>query len=406
MRDRKVSYLLLFAASVLVHLAVVAVLGIELTRDFIYSYDLPARAFADWAQSAGPFPSTDRVVVLVHFVYVLFVGSVYTVFGKGNHAALIAVQVVLSSLSALLIYRVMRKHAAFAAIAFGTAAATFLFFESMHYNIVGSPESLYRSLLILFFFGLVDRYEKNRAAAFFGLAALSFVLLVFIRIDTAILFIPVYVLGAKIILDRLGVQGTRLAPLAGAIVAALIVVSLWMKLPDAGGKIGALDRDYFVRGIVVADLGEAGQIEPMDPGRQEDWGYIARRFSELFVLRVCEYFNVLPPTWSKGHLAYYALHIVPLYILGLSGAWRACGERNRVFLLIALMYLSSVVMHGLTRVDAAHRTLFVPFVFLIMLAGYGADGLVGRWRTCRAALRPEHRGVPGVREKKFEEARS
>jgi diacylglycerol kinase len=74
--------------------------------------------------------------------------------------------------------------------------------------------------------------------------------------------------------------------------------------------------------------------------------------------------------------------MVPLYLLALVGVARAWRARNAFFGLAVQCYLAAIVLHGLTRVDAAHRTLFTSFIFLIMLSGYGFDALWGRVR-CR-----------------------
>jgi hypothetical protein len=373
--------LLLFVASVAVNGCFVAVQGVSLTRDFMLAYDPLARELTDWILSSGPSPTIHEAAVAIHINYIVFIAAIYSLFGMGNYTALIAAQILLASLSTLVIFRIVARHVGSTKIAFGCAAGTFLFFDAMFYNTAGSPESLYRSLFIFCFFGLAHLHEKKRTGAFLCLAALSFPLLFFIRIDTLILYMPIYLLGLKIALERLSGKPARLLPLAGAILATILAVSLVVKIPFAGEGIAAYDRDYFDRGIVVADLGDAGRIEPADQGKRGDVVYIAHRFLTLFSLRVIEFLNVTPPTWSMAHSTYYALHMVPLYLLALAGAWKACREGNDEILLIALLFVSAVILHGLTRVDAAHRTGFVSLPFLLMLAGYGWDALWSRRRA-------------------------
>jgi hypothetical protein len=72
--------------------------------------------------------------------------------------------------------------------------------------------------------------------------------------------------------------------------------------------------------------------------------------------------------------------MVLLYLLPLAGLARAWQAHNFFFGVVAHCYAASIVPHGLTRVDAAHRTNFISIIFLIMLSGYGFDFLYGIFR--------------------------
>jgi hypothetical protein len=201
-----------------------------------------------------------------------------------------------------------------------------------------------------------------------------------IRIDTLVLFAPVYALGVKTLCERRG--GWRLSPtvLSAGILALIFCASLAVKPYAGDNPIIRLDQKYFEEGVVVADLGAEGRIEALEPGAEQGAPEVLQRALRLFFLRVHQFFTVVPPSWSPAHQAYYAVHMVPLYLLALVGVARAWRTRSFFFGLIAQCYLAAVVLHGLTRVDAAHRTLFTSFIFLIMLAGYGVDALWGQAR--------------------------
>ncbi len=380
MKKERIFFLCLFVASLVVHIGLVQIKGIQLTKDFQTIYDPLARQVVAWVNEGADFPTIHRAVEFFHLNYVFFVAAVYLLFGIGHYVALISLQIILSSFSCLVIFDVLRKHLSFRWIAFGTAALTFLFFDSMFLNTAGSPESLYRSLFIFAFFPIVHLYLKKRYAAFFTVAAVAFFALLFIRIETVFLFIPVYALSLSIISEKLGVKALSPARAAIAVVLLVVVISLLAKTHMFSHEIFAADRDYFVRGIVVADLGPAGKIEPFDVSRADSVTYVLERGSRLFLLRITQFLNIFPPSWSVGHKIYYAAHMVPLYILaifGVMGMWR---RRDFAFFMVTYFYVTAMITHGLTRVDAAHRTNFISIVFLIMLAGYGLDYL---YKKCR-----------------------
>jgi hypothetical protein len=377
-KDRFV-FLFLLGLSLVVHFGVVQLKGFSLTQDFQTIYDPLARQVVAWVNEGADFPKIHGAVEFFHLNYVFFVAAVYLLFGIGNYVVLISLQIILASFSYLVIFDVLRKHLSFWWVAIGTAVMTFIFFESVFLNTAGSPESLYRSLLILAYFPIIQLYLKKRYASFFTVAAVAFLVLLFIRIETVFLFLPCYALSLSIISEKLGMKDLSPARAAFAIVLLVVAVSLFTKTHIFRHEIFMADRDYFIRGIVVADLGPAGRIEPFDTNLADSVTYVLERGSRLFVLRVTQFLNIFPPSWSAGHKIYYAAHMVPFYILfifGVMGAWR---RRDFTFLMVTFLYVSAAITHGLTRVDAAHRTNFISIVFLVMLAGYGLDQLCQRY---------------------------
>jgi hypothetical protein len=374
-----------FAASLLAHAGLVLLRGIPCTRDFTTIYDPMAAQVIAWLHGAGDFPRFQHPYDLFHLNYVFFVSAVYLAFGAGNHLALIALQVVLSSASCLCMLSFLRAHYASTTVAVMCAVASFLFFDSMFMTIAGSPESLYRSIYLVSSLALVHLHQQQRHVAFLATGVLSFAVLIGIRIDTFILFAPVYALGLKALRDRLGFQKPSLSAVSAGILVLFFCFSLATKLPFMAHPVFQLDQEYYVQGIVVADLGAEGKIEPLGTGVRLSTAESLERGFRLFFLRVYQFLSVKPPSWSAAHQIYYALHMVPLYLLALAGIVRAWQARDFFFGQIIYCYAASIVLHGLTRVDAAHRTNFISIVFLIMLAGYGFDFLYDRYRS---RLRP------------------
>jgi hypothetical protein len=265
----------------------------------------------------------------------------------------------------------------------------------MFMTIAGSPESLYRSIFVAVFLVLIHLHHGQRHSVFLATAFLSFVVLLGIRIDTVILFIPVYLLCLKVLRDKLALKKPSLLAISAALIMLPMVFSLATKAAGLSHPVFLLDQEYYVQGTVIADMGAGGEIEPLELGAQPSVFVSLQRVLRLFILRSYQFLNIVPPTWSSEHQLYYAIHMSIFYVLALAGVARAWHSRNFSFLLVTLFYASSILLHGLTRVDAAHRTNFISMIFLIMLSGYGFDFLYGifrkRWKKggFREGSRPE-----------------
>jgi hypothetical protein len=378
--------LFIFVLSIAAHGVLVLIRGIGTTPDFLGSYEPLAVQVVSWLNgSEAGVPSLHELYDLFHLNYGLFVSAVYLTFGVGNLPALIALQVLLSSGVSLLMFRFLKREYHSTAIAAGTTVFSFWFFDSMFMTIVGSPESLYRSIFVSAILSLSLLHEHQRHAAFLAVALIAFAVLLGIRIDTLILFAPVCAVALKALRDRWGFQRPPLGTLTAGILVLIFCASLAAKLHAGDNPLSRIDRHFYEEGVVVADLGAEGRIEALEPGTRRGALEVLQRSLRLFFLRVCQFFTVVPPSWSPGHQAYYAVHMVPLYMLALVGIGRTWGTRNFLFSLIAQCYFASVVLHGMTRVDAAHRTHFISFLFLIMMAGYGVDAL---WGLRRSRERP------------------
>lgn len=380
-------YLFIFATSLIAHGVLALVYGIHRTRDFSTIYDPVAIGIAEWVQGAGGFPGNFHVTELFHINYMLFVSMVYLVFGNGNYPALIVLQVLLSSCVCLCVFHFLKRHCESEAVAVIFTLATFLFFDNMFMTIVGSPESLYRSIFLVAFLVLIHLHCKQRHCAFLATAIISFVVLLGIRIDTFILFIPVYLLCLKALRDKLGFTKPSLLAISTALIIFPVVFSISTKAAGLSHPVFLLDQEFYVEGIVIPNIGADGKIEPLEPGDRSRASVSFERVLRLFILRGYQFLNIVPPTWSSEHQLYYALHMSVFYLLALAGIARAWHRRNFSLLLITLFYASSILLHGLTRVDEAHRTNFISLIFLIMLSGYGFDFLYGifrkRWRNGR-----------------------
>ena len=238
--------IIIFAASLMAHGGLLLIRGIHCTQDFSTIYDPMATRMAAWLQGAGGFPGIQHLYDLFHVNYVFFVSAVYLVFGTGNHLALIAFQVVLSSGAGLCMFHFLKMQYDSKAVAVLFTVASFLFFDSMFMTIVGSPESLYRSIFVAVFLVLIHLHHGQRHSVFLAIAFLSFVVLLGIRIDTVILFIPVYLLCLKALRDKFGLRKPSLLVISAALIMLPMVFSLATKAAGLSHPVFLLDQEYYV----------------------------------------------------------------------------------------------------------------------------------------------------------------
>jgi len=121
---------------------------------------------------------------------------------------------------------------------------------------------------------------------------------------------------------------------------------------------------WFVNGQVIVgivlddEIPGVTRIEPFEESREDDRLYILTRWARLTILRGYQFLNIMPPLWSERHQIYYALHIVPFYVLSLIALVRAFQTGETYFLWLFGVFLASFALHSLARVDAALRTGF------------------------------------------------
>ncbi len=370
-----------FLAALVVHIGLLLFTGPRASVDFERVYEPNAIRFLELFNHTGEFHSETLLSGYYFFRlgYVIFISVVYYVFGIGNRMAIVLIQVVLSSAMFAWISTVLVKkyHSRVIAVVFTCVA--FTFFDNIIWTVWCSPEALFRVVFVWSCFTLISLYLKRRITAFFVVTFMSFVALLFIRSDVLILYIPIYVLGIILIIsgirNKKGVNSIVVS--TGALLA--IVLFLCVIGPEINSLIDV------PRGFIINDHVIIGytSIEAFDYEHADNLMYIISRGIKLIVLRTYQYLNVVPPFWSKWHKMYYAVYMIPLYLLtciGIVTCWRS---RDLFFGVMFSTYLASVLLHALTRVDAALRTGFTGRLLLIICAGYGFDHLYSRYKENR-----------------------
>jgi len=163
------------------------------------------------------------------------------------------------------------------------------------------------------------------------------------------------------------------------LVPVVLGVGFSRQIQGSASEILKTVNVWFVNGQVIVgivlddEIPGVTRIEPFEESREDDRLYILTRWARLTILRGYQFLNIMPPLWSERHQIYYALHIVPFYVLSLIALVRAFQTGETYFLWLFGVFLASFALHSLARVDAALRTGFTHFPFLIICAGYGFD---------------------------------
>ena len=336
-----------------------------------------------WAEGTGPLPALSGYLVS-HSIYIALTAALYLLFGAGNRFALITFQIIISAALFPLILHISMKSYRSGWIAVLFTSVSFLFYDNIRADLWASPESVYRFGFFISYFLLVAFYFARRDVLFFSVGGFAFFVLALTRIDTVILFSPVYVLGMNII--RRGTRAVKIGAIVFTVLAGLVAGAFYEKI----GKMEVLQesigvvRHFYMAGVIIV---EQTRMEPFDQKQAGNSGYIIRRTGKLAGLRMYQFLNVLPPFFPPGHKVYYAVHMLPLYGLCIFGVIRSWKTRDRYFVVYLGVYIASMILHVVTRVDPALRTTFTALPYMIMYAGYGFDYLYNvygkseRWNT-------------------------
>ncbi len=348
--------------------------GPKASCDFSRIYGPVAEQITSYVKGTGdsiclPLILKEHPTILFHLGYVGITALIFLIFGSGNVLALILFQIILASLIPVILYKMAEEFYANKKVAMIFSLISIIFVDNAIWNNWASPEAVYRFLFIVYMYSFVTSYfsSQNSTWAKNLLFVVGYFILLFIRIDTVILCLPIYVLLIVSIAKKNKIVLKSLAPviLVGSVVAFLFIYYLPF--------ISQFLRSIYLNGDVIIQY---TKIEPFDYSKDGNYFYILTRLIKLFFMRGYQFLNIFPPFWQKAHQYYYAAHMVPLYILFITALIKIIRQKDYKFMVYASVFVCSLILHMLTRVDAALRTSFTHLPFLILTAGYGFDYLI------------------------------
>ncbi|MBU1863849.1 MAG: hypothetical protein KKH94_09325 [Candidatus Omnitrophica bacterium] len=311
-----------------------------------------------------------------HFGFLLFIVGVYVVCGVGNRAAVIIMQIILSTIIPMIFYRIAKQHYRSKGCVVFFTAVSMIFFDNIGWDIFISTECLYRVLFFPLYYMLLKLYFQDKNYKKFLLAfTLSFIVLVFTRMDTFILFIPMYVLCFIVLVRYLATKERVLC--VALLVGIPFILNYFFDLSFLRAIVfGVLD--YYRQGIVVHFF---HTIEPFDTTAAHGVTYLIARFIKLCLYRTYEVFTIMPSRWSHAHQLQYAFFMSWIYILSLIGVARLWKTKNYYFCFFLFVYFVNIAMHVfLWGVTADLRTTYVIMPYVLLIAGYGGDYIWCRLR--------------------------
>jgi hypothetical protein len=358
--------------------------GIKITSDFVHTYEPIAKEIVQWLKNEGNWPHIPGYI-LSHLNYILLTSFIYLLFGVGDIFALINFQILITSVLFVLILHISINNYHSKAVAVIFTCLSISFYNSMMWVLWASPESFFRAMFICSFFVLLELYFNKKCITFFAGVLISFVLLLLIRADTIVLFLPIYMLCIMDIIRLFRVGGKAsfiIVSLAGVMLAAIMWIFCDITIDMIKGLAEAF-YSYFKEGDVLVSPPSSLITEiviPFDSSQEGNSIYYIFRALKLFLSRVYYFLDIYPLWWTKGHKLYYALFMFPVYVFTVVGLIRSKQTKDRYFIMYFLVYLSSMILHGLTRVDSPLRNTLTSTTCLIMFSGYGFDYLYSKKR--------------------------
>ena len=191
-------YLFILFFSLLVHALFFIKFGPCPSTDYKTVYEPEAVQIVEWVHGQGAFPDVSFYQIS-HLVYVSLITLIFLLFGQANLSALIIFQVVFTfAIFAVFLHICLKKYR-FSWVAVLFTCFSLLFLDNIQWTFWSVPDSIYRVFFIIAYYVLLELYFKKCFRAFLITVIFSSVFLSFIRIDTFILFLPLYFLAARIV---------------------------------------------------------------------------------------------------------------------------------------------------------------------------------------------------------------
>lgn len=368
------AYCLIAIATVVIHLAWIAIIGIAPSTDFAVRYDPGARELLSWMGLGEPADSSLQSQLGAfgwsRIGYIGFVAVCYQWFGT-SLASVIYPQVVLVWLVYPLMFHVLLHITGRPVLSLGAMGIWMTFYDGYQWHFWAVPDSLYRLIFVTAFFLLLRLWETRRGAGFVCATLTAVAIGTVFRIETALYAIPALWLSLGIV--------RRTHPVAVLVGLAASVAALWAArrfLMDVFQVFVYLQAKGFVLPGSGHDIPGLTSLAPPVDGSWWTWAFY---FGRLFFSRLWYATTPLPALWSTSHRVYYALYAVPAYVLALVGTAHALRHRDRRFLVCLWIFAAGVLLQGLVAVDPSLRYAYTSTVFWFFCATMG-------WPVMRRAV--------------------
>jgi len=361
------------------------------STDFSVIYEPHAIEFTNWLKGEANAPNLQGYTIS-HSLYIIYIALIYTIFGIEARNIAVIIQILLYAISTVFIYHLLKRILTLKLLPLLIIIYSLIFFDNIQWAAWLLADNLYKPLFLTTLAIISNFYLDKKTSALVLSIISGTIILSLIRIDAIVQMIPFLYLLLSLNSDTTDISTTdnklpnkkkflsHFYLLGIAVILLIAILTLHQQLGNVIKAILKILYDKFKNGDIIVGLGYRIEgithIEELEPARSRDILYLISRFIHLFILRIYNFLTIAPQFWSKTHKIYYAFNMLPIYIFSIIGFIKSIKQRNAVFTTFGLIFIATVILHGLTRVDGALRTMYTPLMILIMLAGYGIESLV------------------------------
>jgi len=371
----------IFFISLIFHALALMKWGIHVTNDYKGIYKPAALHMlsvimggGDWIGEFGNLLTIyDTATHLVWIIVVMFFNYC---FAESACYAIVVFNILLTSVLYSVLVAFCQRNFGNKIIAFITGLMLLLFYPNFYWVLFVDPTCFYRALFFFLFFLLLSPYLEKKPYVFFTTVVVSFLLLAMVRIDTVVLFLPIFVFAFFRLYQLWRIKFIYLQALLLSIGCFVFFKS------NLAESIIQVIYSFTKYGYIVMGDGSYQNstiaIEAFDTAKAQNFLYILTRFSKLLVYRTFYYLSPLRPFWPTHYMVYHGLFLGVVYILSIASMRRIWVTKNTFFSMMISFFFASILLHGLSRIDMFLRTAVTPYTFLIVFSGYGADYIWAR----------------------------
>lgn len=357
--------ILIFLLALISRVAYMGVIGVRLGGDSAF-YRSTAALLTETNFSLSSL--IDHNIPFFYWAYP-FVIAVF----QQNNVLIVIFQIIIQSLTAVLLYRI-------GAVLFGLRIGVFagviyaLFWELIQWDMYILTDSLFTAMVVLLLYALIRAQQTGDSKRWLIFAFVLFALIL-LR-PTAL---PVAVSVIWFITSGWGLRYRLAMALLALGIFILWVGEFWIF--DTTSRYGAdayvkYFQSLFVDGIVIRDRPEYTLHVQWDPGFTS---HNAITFIWVFVNRLIGFWYIWTAAFSKSHILYNILTMVPLYVFGLLGlvtSYRK-GVHKKIITFMIMVIGTYWVFQGITEVDYDWRYRLPVLPFVILFAAYGISIFLG-----------------------------
>ena len=366
-------YLAVSALTVTVQVALVVMIGVSTSPDFVYRYDPGAKTLLYWV-GLYPSPAELNPYAWARVGYMLFVAACYAVWGVGNSTALVYTQLALVWLVQPLMFHVLLHTTGRLMVSVIAMGVYLTFYDAYLWNTWALTDALYRLIVLAAFFLLLRLWQENNYRVFAVVAVVATLVASTFRVETVLYALPA--LGLAVYYSSW--SRARLIAV-GAAVGTIALIALAPLVGMLTGLVG----QWFSSGTIFLSVDAIEGLSHLAPPAEQTPATMVAFGLHVMVLRAWYSITPFPAYWSGAHQLYYAAYMLPCYALVAVGSRDAWRTRNSLWFISLWVFVASVLLRMLTHVDSPLRYAYTPLVFLFFCAVWSWVG----WREQHGASR-------------------